>query len=83
MRQRGTEQIALTWLILSGQFTQCFADGIINQLTYSGTELLALRDGEFYHRQDYSTTCPGSYIGITALVIVVMGRRGRGVREAA
>lgn len=39
------ERIALAWLILSGQFIQCFADGIINQLTYSGTELLALQDG--------------------------------------
>lgn len=45
MRQSGMERIALAWLILSGQFIQCFADGIINQLTYSGTELLALRDG--------------------------------------
>ncbi|KAK0143498.1 hypothetical protein N1851_018336 [Merluccius polli] len=38
------EQIALAWLILSGRFIQCLADGIIGQLTYSGTELLALRD---------------------------------------
>ncbi|KAK0145648.1 hypothetical protein N1851_015429 [Merluccius polli] len=45
MRQKGMERIALAWLILSGRVIQWFADGIINQLTYSGTELLALRDG--------------------------------------
>lgn len=38
--------LAVAWRILSSSFIRCFADGTtsIGQLTYSGTQLLGLRD---------------------------------------
>ena len=55
------ERIALVWLILFGCFIQCFADGIINigQLTYSRTELLALRDSRVLPSAGLLNDVPG------------------------